>query len=699
LTVYDEDGLGGNPPRLFVGGDFTVVNGVAANRIARWDGTSFSSLGSGVDATVNTLATYDPDGAGTTPASLIVAGAFTLANGASASRIARWNGASWSALGQGCNATIRKVLEFDNDGPSGNPAALIVCGDFTLAGGSSANRVARWNGTVWQSLGTGANAVARSVAQVDHDGNDATPDVVAVGGDFTSMGGVNANRIAFWNGSVWTSAGSGANQSVSFLSAFDGDTTGPQPETMLASGGFTAIGGLSTRRLGTWSAGTWRSWGHGLWNYPETMSVLDLDGAGPGGEELIVGGNVWTAGGIGGSGIMAWNGNQWRIVGNSLPGYQGSSGTVRSIALFDEDGPGPVASKMFVAGSLGNPFNGRARLNGTTWESVAGGFSGSNFPQGYALAVYDRDESGPHLPELYFGGQGTYFVGGQTVNNVARWDGLTWSDVGGGIQASAGLFATAYAMAVFDPDDSGPIPPSLFVGGYFTSAGNTVNTANIARWDGSQWHSVGGADSSVDCFFVRQEADGPRLYAGGDFQSIGGVFSPHIAVWDGKGWSALGGGLPQYVFSITDLGSADIYVAGGWEYPWNEPIGRVAKWDGENWSLFGSLPGWNCTQQQSFVYSILGVQNQALFGGTSLVIGGQFMFAEDEAATNLAVHRFVEPQIGDVNGDGTVDVDDLIAVILAWGNCPTPPATCPADVNQSGAVDVDDLIAVILNWG
>jgi hypothetical protein len=54
---------------------------------------------------------------------------------------------------------------------------------------------------------------------------------------------------------------------------------------------------------------------------------------------------------------------------------------------------------------------------------------------------------------------------------------------------------------------------------------------------------------------------------------------------------------------------------------------------------------------------------------------------------------------GDANGDGSVDVDDLIAVILGWGPCPKPPAECPADVNDSGTVDVDDLIMVILNWG
>jgi hypothetical protein len=51
-----------------------------------------------------------------------------------------------------------------------------------------------------------------------------------------------------------------------------------------------------------------------------------------------------------------------------------------------------------------------------------------------------------------------------------------------------------------------------------------------------------------------------------------------------------------------------------------------------------------------------------------------------------------------VNCDGSVDVLDLIAVILAWGDCPDPPLPCPADIDGSGAVDVLDLIQVILNW-
>jgi hypothetical protein len=72
-------------------------------------------------------------------------------------------------------------------------------------------------------------------------------------------------------------------------------------------------------------------------------------------------------------------------------------------------------------------------------------------------------------------------------------------------------------------------------------------------------------------------------------------------------------------------------------------------------------------------------------------------FSTDEIRVGHTWSSVLPPvsPIGDVTSDGLVNVDDLIAVILAWGPCPTP---CPADVNGDGAVDVDDLILVILNW-
>jgi Dockerin type I domain len=51
----------------------------------------------------------------------------------------------------------------------------------------------------------------------------------------------------------------------------------------------------------------------------------------------------------------------------------------------------------------------------------------------------------------------------------------------------------------------------------------------------------------------------------------------------------------------------------------------------------------------------------------------------------------------DVLPDGTVNVDDLLAVIHAWGVC-APSTLCAADVNDDGAVNIDDLLAVIMHW-
>jgi hypothetical protein len=58
-----------------------------------------------------------------------------------------------------------------------------------------------------------------------------------------------------------------------------------------------------------------------------------------------------------------------------------------------------------------------------------------------------------------------------------------------------------------------------------------------------------------------------------------------------------------------------------------------------------------------------------------------------------------EKIVGDINGDGSVTIDDLLRVIAAWGPCPPPPIRCVADVNNTAAVDIDDLLLVISHWG
>jgi len=49
---------------------------------------------------------------------------------------------------------------------------------------------------------------------------------------------------------------------------------------------------------------------------------------------------------------------------------------------------------------------------------------------------------------------------------------------------------------------------------------------------------------------------------------------------------------------------------------------------------------------------------------------------------------------GDVDGDGTVGLSDLIAVLSNWGPC----FICPADLNGDGTVGFADLALVLANW-
>ena len=52
--------------------------------------------------------------------------------------------------------------------------------------------------------------------------------------------------------------------------------------------------------------------------------------------------------------------------------------------------------------------------------------------------------------------------------------------------------------------------------------------------------------------------------------------------------------------------------------------------------------------------------------------------------------------IGDLDGDGSVDIGDLLEILSQWGTC---TGGCSADTNDDGRVDVTDLLTVIAKWG
>ncbi|MCH2143478.1 MAG: VCBS repeat-containing protein, partial [Phycisphaerales bacterium] len=51
---------------------------------------------------------------------------------------------------------------------------------------------------------------------------------------------------------------------------------------------------------------------------------------------------------------------------------------------------------------------------------------------------------------------------------------------------------------------------------------------------------------------------------------------------------------------------------------------------------------------------------------------------------------------GDLDGDGSVTIDDLLITLGEFGPC---PAGCSGDLDQDGDVDINDLLQVIAGWG
>src|SRR5262245_66568078 len=118
-----------------MGGYFTYINGLEMTGIARWNGQAWTKLGNGPPSAgvpARALAVYDD---GTGPA-LYAGGPFRQPEGPG-NRIAKWNGTAWSPLGTGMNAMVRALAVYDD----GSGPALYAGGDFSMAGGLPANRV------------------------------------------------------------------------------------------------------------------------------------------------------------------------------------------------------------------------------------------------------------------------------------------------------------------------------------------------------------------------------------------------------------------------------------------------------------------------------------------------------------------------------------------------------------------------------
>ncbi len=400
----------------------------------------------------------------------------------------------------------------------------------------------------------------------------------------------------------------------------------------------------------------------------------------------------------------------------------------------------------------GEQRNRIVRWNGSpgAWHSfTSGGQIGVDAPFGaqvFALTVYNG--------HLIAGGRFDT-AGGQTVNNIARWDGTSWQPLSSGGQI--GLNSTVRALAVFNGH--------LYAGGDFWMAGNqTVNS--VARWDGTAWQTiVAGGQTGVGGGVKSMTLWNNKLVVGGFFSTAGGQFANYIAAWDGATWerfiangqTGVGGSSPQ-VDSLTDW-NGNLVAGGTFTTAGGKTVNRIARWDGANWHPFmtGGETGVNSGDISPQVYALTTYNDDLIAGGyfataggqtvnhiarwdgslplggawvpftvgsqsgvdftvlslatwnTQLVAGGSFTNAGGTFVNRLARWEDCPAPacFGDIappgppQGDGTVGVADLLAVIAAWGAC-GDPNNCTADIVPPGGddtVNVSDLLAILSAWG
>jgi hypothetical protein len=555
---------------LYVGGGFTSVGGVAITNIGWWDGAAWHALGNGLGGT-NLSIVYS---VAATNGSVYGAGYFTNSGSLLlSSNVARWNGASWTALGNGVGNT---VLSIALQGTSLYAASLF---------GSPATVLAKWDGANWSLCGGGFDSAAQSVAVL---GN-----LVCVAGAFTTTGSTSASRFAVWNGSSWAAAGSGL--SATGVRVYSTGTN------VYVGGNFLLAGGLIANGLAGWDGTNWSQVGSpGRMNGLATsVSALASDGV-----NLYAGGNFTGAGQTNANYLARFNGTNWYPLGSGASGS--STPSVNAVA---------VSGNYVYAGGSFTTAGGVSAINMASWDGTNWSALGSG-PGGLVYAVTARPEGvyAAGAPYSSGSGYGTPFF--------LLWDGSSWQSVLN-FNSNDTFFDEYLNDSVVGMAAMAFLGTDIYVGGHFIITWhdpqlmNFTNCNNILRFDGTYARVVGtGLNSNV----VAMAVMGGNLYVAGAFTNAGGSTVSHIAMWDGNNWWDVGGGVvgKGSVLALTTIGN-NLYAAGTFTNMGGVPANRVAKWDGSAWSALGSgttIPG-----------STSGTAGALAGVGNDLYVGGNFRMA------------------------------------------------------------------------
>jgi len=326
-----------------------------------------------------------------------------------------------------------------------------------------------------------------------------------------------------------------------------GKTVTTQNYCMVASEAWSGSGSADVTVSEATGGGskTWQALGSGTNDYVYALTCN--------GNTLYAGGFFTSAGGTAAARVAQYGNNSWSSVGSGMDNY------VEALAC------NPANGALFAGGAFSSPSPYFARYLYGSWSGYGTGMD-SNVR---ALAFGSN--------RLYAGG---YFstAGGVAVNQLAQWNGRSWSALGSFGSGKSGVQVTALAAS----------GSNLYVSwSYRQSSGGRIPTTihTVSRWNGSSWTDLGTFNDYVGALAV----SGNTLYAGGGFTKVGNTTINAIARYSYGSWSALGSGVSGgWVSALVCDSTGTLYAGGAFGSIGGTQAHNIAAWNGSSWSALGS---------------------------------------------------------------------------------------------------------------
>jgi hypothetical protein len=219
--------------KLIVGGYFMSAGEIYSPGIAMWNGNQWSSLGGGVTGAVLALCEYNGE--------LYAGGNFIFAGTQLCNSIAKWDGSSWKPVGQGVSGgdnIISALKVYDGN--------LYAGGKFINMNQMLCYNISRYDGVAWHTVGSGVQG-ARCLAS---DGWVTDMEVynneLYVTGQFTNAGGVSANKFAKWDAMNWCGIEYGIDLTPRDMEIYQGN--------LIINGDFYSISGKEFNNIVKYSS-------------------------------------------------------------------------------------------------------------------------------------------------------------------------------------------------------------------------------------------------------------------------------------------------------------------------------------------------------------------------------------------------------------------------------------------------------------